>query len=140
MRTIQSAFAALTALFLLAPACAAPTGGSGTSADDPQDLGLVGDPAKTDGATRVREVEIDLAPGEMRWFRVRAIRYHAELTQDGDVPARLSTQHYDIEIEGETSANPEIEGVADEEMLRHWTLRVHNEGDAPLVGLLRIEA
>jgi len=104
------------------------------------DLGVIGDSA-TDGAVKERVVAIDLAAGKTKWFRIKAVRFSAELDQSAgssDVPARLSAKHYEVEIEGTSDVTPSIEAVAEEELLRNWTLRVHNEGNAPLVGTLTV--
>lgn len=124
----------LVALLFALGACATDV------AEPAADLGAIG--TKADDA-RVREVELDLAPGEVRRFRVSALRFFATLSQGGAVPARLSAKHYAIELEGETSFEPELDVAApagEEETLRHWTLRVHNLGDAPLRGTLRVES
>ncbi len=124
----------LLSLILWLAACAAP-GASVTSSEE-TDLGFID--AKADGATSVREVNIDLAPGAVKRFRVRAVRFHAELANDGDTLSRLSAKHYEVELEGEPAVNAALDAQAPEEMLRNWTLRVHNEGTTQLTGLLTI--
>ena len=137
--SIRTLPATLGSLVLLATACAAQTGSDGVP-DGTDDLGSIG---TKDDSVSTRTVEIDLAPGEVKWFRVRATRFHAELAQDGDVAAGLSAKHYDIEIQSEAGTDPEIEAAAPagaEEELRNWTLRVHNFGDARLRGRLTVTA
>lgn len=101
------------------------------------DLGVVDD-GKNDGGAKVRVVDIDVAPGKTKWFRVSSVRFSAELEQAGDVPAHLTAKHYDVFVEGETSTAPTIEAVAEQEMLRNWTLKVYNDGTEQLVGTLTI--
>lgn len=121
-------------------ACAAPVSEGDGTPGDAEDLGSIG---TKDDSVSTREVEIDLAPGETRWFRVSATRFHAELLQDGSVPSMLTAKHYDIEIEGEAASDPEIDAAApagQDEELRNWTLRVHNLGGDRLRGTLTITA
>ena len=135
------------AVLLSFVALSAPAAIAGCASDDVpsdgvgiHDLGVIGDSA-TDGAVKERVVAIDLAAGKTKWFRIKAVRFSAELDQSAgssDVPARLSAKHYEVEIEGTSDVTPSIEAVAEEELLRNWTLRVHNEGNAPLVGTLTV--
>jgi hypothetical protein len=88
----------------------------------------------------LRREAVAVEPGDIKTFRIRTTRFHARLTQDGDVPARLSAKHYDIEIEGETGAAPTIQAIADVDELRNWTLRVENHGDTLLEAELVVHA
>ncbi len=103
---------------------------------DDTDLGLLD--GKTDAY--VREVSLELAPGAVRRFRVRAVRFVASLQQEGSVPARLSAKHYENEFESDVSETPTLTADAQPAQLRYWTLRVHNEGGTTLRALLRVEA
>ncbi len=103
---------------------------------DGTDLGLVD--GKADAY--VREVSLELAPGAVRRFRVRAVRFVASLQQQGAVPVRLSAKHYENEFDSGISEAPSLAADAEPEQLRYWTLRVHNEGDETLRALLRVEA
>ncbi len=130
----------LTLLAVALAGCAAPVGPADGAPADAEDLGSVG---TKDDSVSTRTVAIDLAPGGVKWFRVRATRFHAELEQEGDVPAALSAKSYDIEIDGEVAADPEIDVAApagEPEELRNWTLRVHNLGEANLRGVLTVTA
>jgi len=124
----------LLPVLLLLSACAAP--GGPTASSDETDLGYID--AKADGATSVREVNLDLGPGEVKRFRVTAVRFHAALANDSDTLSRLSAKHYEVEVEGEAAVNAELDAQAPEEMLRNWTLRVENVGTTQLTGLLTI--
>ncbi|MBW2462274.1 MAG: hypothetical protein JRH11_11565 [Deltaproteobacteria bacterium] len=131
---------ALIPLVLFA-ACAAP---GDVDLDGAEDLGSIG--TKDDSVTH-REVAIDLAPGATKRFRVTAHRFHAAFGQDdagdGLEAAMLSAKHYDIEIEGPSAHDPQLEAAAptgQDEILRNWTLRVHNLGTGQLTGTLAIES
>ncbi len=84
----------------------------------------------------LRRMDIDVAPGDTKTFRVKAVRFFAELVQTGDVLAALSAKHYDNEVDGEPSLSPTLNAIADIDELRNWTLRVHNQGDEQLTGQL----
>ncbi len=129
------------ASLVLFTACAAPVD---TDLDGAEDLGSIG--TKDDSVTH-REVAIDLAPGAVKRFRVTAHRFHAAFGQDdagdGLEAAMLSAKHYDIELEGPSAHDPQLEAAApagQDEVLRNWTLRVHNLGTGQLTGTLAIEA
>jgi len=101
-------------------------GGSGESAEaEVEDLGSFA--GKADAAA-LRQVGLELGPGLIKRYRIKATGFVARLSQAEEVPARLSAKHYEIDLYGEISSNPTVTASSAEGIVRNWTLRVENLG------------
>ncbi len=101
-----------------------------------EDLGALS--AKADGDA-VREASLVLEPGAVKRYRIKAVSFHAELRQTGEVVAQLSAKHYEHDIYGEEGTSPTVVAQADD-AVRNWTLRVANLGDEPLDAVVAVYA
>lgn len=128
MRSIAGKLASHCILLWALGACAT---------DDVEDLGTVGD-GKTD-TVLPRTVEIDVAPGDTKRFRITTRAFSATVIQDGDEPALLTAKHFDLVYEGSEATAPRLD-VPGDGTVRNWTLSVANRGDADLVGTLVVDS
>ncbi|MBA3819655.1 MAG: DUF2183 domain-containing protein [Deltaproteobacteria bacterium] len=118
--------------------CALAFGGGACVADDgTEDLGTAAD-GKGDTALP-RTVEIDVAPGASKRFRITTRAFVASFTQDGDIPAALTAKHLELAYEGTEAVAPSL-GVPGDGIVRNWTLTIYNRGNADLVGRLVVDA
>jgi hypothetical protein len=99
------------------------------SDEDIEDLGTLDD-GKTD-TMLPRTVEVELAAGERKRFRITTAAFVASLAQSEEVPAQLVAKHYEIELTSDVSPVPRVDAVADG-TVRNWSLIVYNRGDATL--------
>lgn len=105
------------------------------SFEDPiEDLGPLA--AKGD---ELRVIALELAPGDIKRYRVTAPAFQATLSQQGDALAQLSAKHYEYDIFGEADVHPTVVAIADG-TVRRWTLRVHNLSEEPLVADIVVES
>jgi hypothetical protein len=109
---------------------------AGCATDDVEDLGSLTD-GKTDTALP-RTVEIDLAPGKSKYFRVSTAALFATLDQAGSVDAQLTAKNYELSYSSDTSPEPELEATGDG-TTRNWTLTVYNRGTATLDATLLVD-
>jgi len=94
--------------------------------EEPEELGTLGD-GKSDTALP-RTVEVELAPGESKRFRIKTPAFVASVVQDADVQAQLTAKHYEFAFTSDESSAPRIEVSADG-TVRNWSLTVWNRGD-----------
>lgn len=103
--------------------------GACVAEDDVEDLGSIGD-GKGDTALP-RTVEVDLAPGTNKRFRITTAAFVAVLDQAGDVDAQLTAKHIELSYQSDVSREPTVEATGDG-TVRNWTLTVHNRGTSTL--------
>jgi hypothetical protein len=101
-----------------------------------EDLGSLGD-GKGD-TVLPRTVDLELAPGTSRRFRITTAAFVASVTQADDVDVQLTAKHFEHEFESDVSRAPLLDVAADG-TVRNWTLVVHNRGDALVEGRLVID-
>jgi hypothetical protein len=113
----------LCAILFAVPAvgCVAP--------DNVEDLGSLTD-GKGDTALP-RTVEIDLAPGASKRFRITTAAFVATLDQADNVDAQLTAKHIEYSYASDVSREPHVEAIGDGDV-RNWTLTVYNRGTATL--------
>jgi hypothetical protein len=104
--------------------------------EDVDDLGPLVD-GKTDTALP-RVVELELAKGKSKRFRITTAAFVATLEQTGSVNAELTAKHYELFYESDTSPEPRV--IADGDgTSRNWTLTVFNRGNAKLTAKLVVD-
>ncbi len=108
----------------------------GCVTDEIEDLGSITD-GKSDTALP-RTVEIELAPGENKRFRITTAAFVASVDQTGDVDAQLTAKHYEHSFSSDVSPEPMIEASADGSV-RNWSLTVFNRGTATLEATLVVD-
>jgi hypothetical protein len=111
-------------------------GGACATEDEIEDLGTLAD-GKTDTALP-RTVEVDLAPGASKRFRITTPAFVASLAQDGETDAQLAAKHYEYLFTSEVSSAPRVEAAADG-TTRNWTLTVYNRGDEALAATVVVD-
>lgn len=109
---------------------------AGCVTDDVEDLGSITD-GKSD-TTLPRTVEIELAPGESKRFRIATAAFIANVDQLDDVDAQLTAKHYAYSFSSDVSPEPIIEASADG-TVRNWSLTVFNRGNATLEAKLVVD-
>lgn len=109
-----------------------------TTDDELDDLGTFGD-GKAD-TVLPRVVELDVAPGEHKRFRITTAAFVATVDQrgDGDVDAQLTAKHYELSYATDASPAPRLV-VTGDGTTRNWTLTVFNRGDATLAATLVVD-
>jgi hypothetical protein len=85
-----------------------------------------------------RTVEVDVAPGATKRFRITTRAFVADLAQSGDVLAQLTAKHYEHEHASELSPTPHL-AVPGDGKVRNWTLTVRNRGDSDLRATLIVD-
>ena len=111
---------------------------SGCAFDEVEDLGTIEPDGKADSVLP-RTVEIELAAGEDRWFRVTTAAFVAALEQAEEVPAQLTAKNFDLELESAVARAPRLEVGIGDGVVRTWTLRVRNRGDETLRATLVVD-
>jgi hypothetical protein len=129
MTLVRNCSRRCTLLFALLAACA----GSDGELDD---LGTLDD-GKADTALP-RTVELELAAGASKRFRITTAALVARLDQAADVPATLAAKHYELQFVSDESRAPRL-AVAGDGTVRNWTLTVTNRGAAALDATLVID-
>lgn len=104
--------------------------------DEVEDLGAIVD-GKSD-TLLPKTVEIELAPGDSKRFRVSTAAFVASIAQMDDIDAQLTAKHYSYSFSSDVSAAPAIEATADG-TTRNWSLTVFNRGAATLEATLVID-
>jgi hypothetical protein len=107
-----------------------------TAEDDFEDLGSLED-GKAD-TVLPRSVDVEIAPGKSKRFRITTATFVASVSQTGDVPAQLVAKHFDFVTESDATRAPRVEAVADGSV-RNWTLTVFNRGTTKLAGTLVVD-
>jgi Uncharacterized conserved protein (DUF2183) len=104
--------------------------------DEVEDLGPLVD-GKTDSVLP-RVVELDLADGTSKRFRIVTAAFVASLEQTGMVDAQLTAKHYSLNYASDIGTDPSVFAEGDGTS-RNWTLTVHNRGNDVLDGTLVID-
>jgi hypothetical protein len=107
-----------------------------TSDGDLEDLGTLGT-GKAD-TPLPRTVELAIAPGESRRFRITNAAFVASVDQDAGVSAELTAKHYQLSYRSDPSPTPRL-FVTGDGTTRNWTLTVHNRDTSTLDATLFVD-
>jgi hypothetical protein len=107
-----------------------------TTDDDVEDLGpLVDDKSDT---VLPRRIEVEIAEGDSKRFRIKTDAFVASLADTEDVDAQLTAKHYSFNYSSDESPAPQID-VTGDGTLRNWTLTVYNRGNDTLDATLVVD-